>query len=108
MWGDVAYYISTVWKTGGMRPPCPPPNCAHGGSHCDGAFCIYTLLMYTDTCSVEAELRVCSKAPTAEVGLLNLRACGLNLHARGLNLRACGLRRGSCLILELLVDVCIW
>jgi len=27
--GNVAYYIPTVWKSGGTRPPCPPPNCAH-------------------------------------------------------------------------------
>jgi len=30
MWGNMAYYISTVWKSEGTRPPCPPPNCAHG------------------------------------------------------------------------------
>jgi len=29
MWGDMAYHISTVWKSGGSRPPCSPPNCAH-------------------------------------------------------------------------------
>jgi len=23
------YYIPTVRKSGGARPPCPPPNCAH-------------------------------------------------------------------------------
>jgi len=23
------YYIPTVWKIGGTRPPCPPPNCGH-------------------------------------------------------------------------------
>ena len=27
--GDMAYYITTVWKSGGTRPPCPPPNCVH-------------------------------------------------------------------------------
>ena len=27
--GDMAYYIPTVWKSGGTSPPCPPPNCAH-------------------------------------------------------------------------------
>jgi len=31
----MAYYILTVWKSGGTRPPCPPPNCAHG---CTGTF----------------------------------------------------------------------
>jgi len=24
----MAYYIPTVRKSGGTRPPCPPPNCA--------------------------------------------------------------------------------
>jgi len=27
------YYIPTVWKSGGTRSPCPPPNCAHGTNH---------------------------------------------------------------------------
>jgi len=27
--GGIAYYIPTVWKTGGTHPLCPPPNCAH-------------------------------------------------------------------------------
>ena len=27
--GDMSYYIPTVWKSGGTRPPCLPPNCAH-------------------------------------------------------------------------------
>jgi len=30
MWGDIANYIPSIWKSGGTRPPCPPPNCAHG------------------------------------------------------------------------------
>jgi len=25
----MAYYIPTVLKSGGARPSCPPPNCAH-------------------------------------------------------------------------------
>jgi len=25
----MAYYIPNVWKSGGTRPPCPPPNYAH-------------------------------------------------------------------------------
>ena len=25
----MAYYIPTVGKSGGTRPLCPPPNCAH-------------------------------------------------------------------------------
>jgi len=29
MWGDMAYYIHTVWKSGGMRSPWPQPNCTH-------------------------------------------------------------------------------
>ena len=29
MWGDTAYYVAPVRKSGGTRPPCPPPNCAH-------------------------------------------------------------------------------
>jgi len=29
MWGDMAYYIPTVWKSGGTRPP---PTCAHAES----------------------------------------------------------------------------
>jgi len=29
MWEDMAYYIPTVWKSGGTRPPCLPPNCAY-------------------------------------------------------------------------------
>jgi len=28
-WGDTAYYVPLVWKSGETRPPCPPPNCAH-------------------------------------------------------------------------------
>jgi len=60
------------------------------GRHCDCAFYIYTTLTYTNTRSIEAEQRLCSKTPTAEVGLQNLRAC----------------RRGSsCPILESPVDV---
>jgi len=55
-------------------------------------FYVYTLLMYTNTRSVEAELFSKFKTPTPEVGLQNLRACGL--------------RSGFYLILELLVDVC--
>jgi len=31
-WGDIAYYVPPVWKSGGTRPPCPPPNCAHAHS----------------------------------------------------------------------------
>ena len=31
--GGHAYYIPTVWKSGGTRPPCPPPYCAHAGSY---------------------------------------------------------------------------
>jgi len=27
--GDIAYYVPSVWKSGGTRPPCPPPNCVH-------------------------------------------------------------------------------
>jgi len=27
--GDMAYYVPPVQKSGGTRPPCPPPNCAH-------------------------------------------------------------------------------
>ena len=27
--GDIAYYIHPIWKSGGTRPPCPQPNCAH-------------------------------------------------------------------------------
>jgi len=30
---DMAYYIPTVWKSGGSRPPCPPPNCTHDYMH---------------------------------------------------------------------------
>ena len=26
MWKEMAYYIPTVWKSGGTRPPCLPPN----------------------------------------------------------------------------------
>jgi len=34
-------------------------------------YCIYTLLMYTNTaCSTQAERRLCSEALTSEVGLL--------------------------------------
>jgi len=25
----VAYYVPPAWKSGGIRPPRPPPNCAH-------------------------------------------------------------------------------
>jgi len=32
-WGDMAYYVTPSEKVGGTRPPCPPPNCAHGGSN---------------------------------------------------------------------------
>jgi len=28
-WGDMAYDVPPGWKSGGIRPPCPPPNCAH-------------------------------------------------------------------------------
>ena len=28
--GDMAYYVPPVSKSGGTRPPCPPPNSAHG------------------------------------------------------------------------------
>ena len=31
-WGDMAYYNPT-WKSGGTRPPCSPPNCAHVTNH---------------------------------------------------------------------------
>ena len=27
--GDTAYYVPPGWKSGGTRPPCPPPNFAH-------------------------------------------------------------------------------
>jgi len=30
-WGDMGYFVLPVWKTGGTRPPCSPPNCAHVG-----------------------------------------------------------------------------
>jgi len=26
--GNIAYYVPPTWKSGGARPPCPPPNCA--------------------------------------------------------------------------------
>jgi len=29
----MANYIPTVWKSGGMRPPFPPHNCAHDCNH---------------------------------------------------------------------------
>jgi len=32
-WGDMAYYIPATWKSGGTRPPCSPPNCAHVPNH---------------------------------------------------------------------------
>jgi len=35
---------------------------------------IYALLTYNNTCSVEAEQKVCSETPTPEVGLQNLLA----------------------------------
>ena len=28
-WRDMAYYVPTVWKSGGTRPPCFPPNCTY-------------------------------------------------------------------------------
>ena len=28
-WGDMAYYIPTVWQNGGTNPPSLPINCAH-------------------------------------------------------------------------------
>jgi len=31
----MAYYIPIVWKSGGTRPPCPPPNCSHACFACD-------------------------------------------------------------------------
>jgi len=34
-------------------------------------------LMYTNTRAVEAEQQLCSKTLTPELGLQNLRACGL-------------------------------
>jgi len=41
-WGDMTYYVPPVWKIGGTRPPCPPPNCAHGYNQhravCPGAW----------------------------------------------------------------------
>jgi len=40
----------------------------------DCAFYIYTLLMYTNTRSIEAEQIVCSKTPTPEIGLQNVCA----------------------------------
>ena len=73
-------------------------NCSlarsHRGRHCEYAFYIYTLLMHTNTRSIEAEWWLCSKTLTPEVGPQNLRACRL--------------RRGSCSILERLVDACSW
>jgi len=32
MWGYMACYIPTVWKSGGTRRPCPPPTCAHANN----------------------------------------------------------------------------
>jgi len=66
---------------------------SHRGRHCDCAFYIHTLLMYTNTRLIEVEQRRCSKTPTPEVDQ---------------SLCACRLRRGSCLILERLVDVRNW
>jgi len=49
----------------------------HRDNHCDCAFYVYTLLMYTNTRSIEVELLSKFKTPTPEVGLQNLRACRL-------------------------------
>jgi len=40
------------------------------GCHYDCSFYIHTLLMYTNTRSIEAEWRLCFKTPTREVDLL--------------------------------------
>jgi len=29
-WGDMAHNVPPSKNVGGTRPPCPPPNCAHG------------------------------------------------------------------------------
>jgi len=31
--GVMAYYVLPAWKSGGTRPPCPPPNCLHDLSY---------------------------------------------------------------------------
>jgi len=43
----MAYYIPTVWKSGGRVPRAPPPNCAHVGLH---IYCT-TIGRHTLTCN---------------------------------------------------------
>jgi len=53
-WGDMAYYVTPVWKSGVTRPPCPPPNCAmsvilkslqYNQRTCDYSKTIFTILL---------------------------------------------------------------
>jgi len=35
IWSNMAFCIATVWESGGTRPLCLPPNCAHDSMQAD-------------------------------------------------------------------------
>jgi len=54
----MAYYNPTVWKSGGTRPPCPPPNSAHAPIYTVAFTAIHIIdLITTDTSTTDSTNR---------------------------------------------------